>query len=172
MTCLKFDLFWLFKDFLCKITFGVTVMISLSRQDCLFHFFNCNCMYVSIPWFLSLHFVPSLSTRPILFKRRVEQRRIHGRFLIIRRMVSGFRSRLSSQAGILIERRQKAVEPLFHRCLNYFIPPFFFLLVFHFLQRLARSLDIGWHLRRLKSKDYVRLFLRAFLSNPTRCCFF
>lgn len=45
-----------------------------------------------------------------LFKRRVELRRrttIHGGFLITRRMVSGFRSRLSSKTGILIERRQK-----------------------------------------------------------------
>ena len=42
------------------------------------------------------------------------------------------------------------------------VPQLFYPLVFavlHFPQMRAHSLDIGWHLRCLESKDYVRLFL-------------
>lgn len=66
-----------------------------------------------------------------------------GGFLLTRRMVMGFRSRLSCKAGILIERRQKAAGGalVFHCCLNYFIPSFFSCHALFSLERPAYPLQ-------------------------------
>jgi len=70
------------------------MITTVSGLDRSFHFFVHGC--------LPLHHI---STDPI---RASSRTMIHGGFLITRRMVSGFRSRLSSKTGILIERKQKA----------------------------------------------------------------
>lgn len=105
-------------------------------------------------------FRPITSESPILFKGGVEQRSSENSSLPDAWFQASC-SRLSFKVGILIERRQKAVEPG---------SPCFTVASIILSPRSCRapfsldarhSLDIGWHLRCLESKDYVRLLLGA-----------
>lgn len=146
-------------------------------RDC-YSFISLIIMHV-FPRYLFLHFVPSLPrARSTLFRRSVEQgrrttdpRRIphyqtHGFGLPFSSFLPGGNFDWTKAKGSRAEGALVSPLP------QLFYPLVLLLAVLHFLQRLAHSLDIGWHLRRLESEGYVRLFLRAFLSNPTRCFFF
>lgn len=97
-------------------------------------------------------FILSLSkTRSYLGSRTT----IYGGFLITRRMVSSFPFSSFFQGGNFDRTKAKgsrARQPLFQPLPQLFYPLVF--AVLHFPQMRAYSLDIGWHLRCLESKDY------------------
>lgn len=132
----------------------------------LFYRFNSifsRCTNVSFYFSPSSRLIASESPDRSYFKRRLEQRSTEGSSLPDA-WFQASRSRLSFKVGILIERRQKAgragrqalVSPL----PQLFYPPRSRRAPFSSDAR-SHSPDIGWHLRCLEGKDYVRLFLGA-----------